>query len=555
LTPDRGLGSLSRALTAGLALTAAVVATFALGPFDAAARPDDHAPPSNSGVRFTDVATAAGVAFLHVDDVAPFGMVSSGVAWGDFDADGDEDLYLTDMDRPNRLYRNDGDGTFTDVAEAFGVTDGIGLHCASVWGDYDGDGDLDLYLGNDLRDGNRLYRNDGERFVEVAEEAGLFERSQTTAAAWGDFDSDGWLDLYVVNYAVCWDPTCGVEGARDHVYHNRGDGTFENWSDSLGITTTMGGGFQATWTDYDNDGDLDIYVVNDTRAFEYEFGRHNYLFRNDDRPGPGGWQFTEVSRQVGAGLAINGMGLGVGDLDNDSYMDFWMSNSSSSALLHNQRNGTFRNIATLTGTDYTPNFSWATSFLDVNNDGWEDLFIAAGSPYDIHPNTIFLNRGGLQFTDIGKEAGVNNAADQRSASYADYDGDGDLDLYVQTYKGYGQLFRNDTPAEASGHWLKVVLRGRGPNTSGIGARVHVLTPDGRRQTREVRVGSGLGGNDQIAPHFGLGRNPSVTAIEVEWTDGTVQKLPGQPANRTVVVEQTGEREPRGIFLPVLSNRR
>jgi hypothetical protein len=537
-------------------LFAIVPAALALGavvtslPRLAAASPPAQGPRDGigSGVRYTDVATAAGVAFVHVDDVAPFGMVSSAAAWGDYDNDGDQDLYLTDMERPNRLYRNNGNGTFTDVATEMGVDDGLGWHSAAVWGDYDGDGDLDLYLGNDKRDGNRLYRNDGSRFVDVAVQAGLFERSQTTAASWGDMDGDGFLDLYVVNYALCWEVECGQEGARDHLYRNRGDGTFENWSDSLGVTMTMGAGFQATWTDYDNDGDLDIYVANDTRQFEYDFGRHNYLFRNEGRPGPGGWDFTEVSHEAGADLAINAMGLGVGDLDNDGFMDFWMSNAGSAALLHNQRDGTFRNIATQTGTDYTPNFSWATSFLDVNNDGLEDLFIVAGQPFDIHPNTIFLNQGGLRFTDIGSEAGVGNPVDQRSSSYADYDNDGDLDIYVQTYKGVGQLFRNDTPPDSQGRWLKVRLKGLPPNTDGIGARVRVNTPDGVWQTREIRAGSGLGGNDDVRAHFGIGNHQDVMVVEVTWPSGHVQHKMCQPGNRELVIEE--QRAPDGIYMPI-----
>jgi hypothetical protein len=343
-----------------------------------------------------------------------------------------------------------------------------------------------------------------------------------------------------------------VEGARDHLYHNNGDGTFADWSNSLGYTLTMGGGFQSVWTDYNNDGWLDIYVVNDTRDFEYDFGRYNILYRNEGQAdAEGGWSFTDVSKESGAGVAMNSMGLGVGDLDNDAFMDFYISNGVNAVLLHNQRDGTFVDIGPRTGTDYRENFSWAAAFFDADNNGYEDLFLAAGDPMPDNPNALFLNMGHLQFLNVGRQAGIADPEDQRSAAYADYDNDGDIDLYVQGWSRRGRLYRNDTPVEARGNWTRVKLIGRGSNLFGIGARVRIRAEGQDWQTREIRAGSGLGGTDDVRAHFGVGTATIIRDLEVVWPDGTKQLLCALPANREVTVRKPGKHEepPQWVYLP------
>jgi hypothetical protein len=272
-------------------------------------------PPAQAPV-FKDVTAASGI-----DSSLPRASNctwAAGSAWGDADGDGDLDLFVPHPDGPAQLWINDGAGHFVDQAAARGVDDGRSVGVGAVFADYDRDGDQDLYVSN--VGPNRLYRNDGTgQFTDVAADAGVADPGASFSAAWGDYDNDGWLDLYVTDYRQC----LGRSYDPDRLYHNNGDGTFTDVTSFLPVSSTEGAGFQAGWFDFDADGDQDLYLAND--ALGELFTDRNRLWRNDGPDGHGGWTFTDVSIGSGANFDLNSMGLGMADYDRDLDLDFAVS--------------------------------------------------------------------------------------------------------------------------------------------------------------------------------------------------------------------------------------
>ncbi len=350
-----------------------------LGLIGALAQAEEHAPV------FLDVSELAGIDATHrgVWDVygEKEGYLAVGTAWGDYDGDGFLDLYVTGNLDGNVLYRNNGDGTFSrspysDMVSLPGLKSG-----GATWVDFDNDGWRDLYVVADGR--NVLFRNlEGRGFEDVTDLAGVGDAGKGKSAAWGDFDDDGFLDLYVVNWSCI--PECEPEdeaASGDRLYRNLGDGTFADVSHLLDDVARRGAGFAATFVDVDGDGSLDLFVVND--KVRTPIG--NVLWRNDG-PGCGGWCWTDVSKASGADTVMHSMGIAVGDYDNDGYVDFYVSNMMNSmVLLHNQRDGTFRGAAPEAGVAINPPgeaVGWGTAFFDFDNDGFLDLYLAAtGMPF------------------------------------------------------------------------------------------------------------------------------------------------------------------------------
>ncbi len=466
---------------------------------------------------FTDVTLAAGIT---LPDRAERTDKITGQAWGDYDQDGWLDLYLTDTEGANVLYRNNGDGTFSISPLTASISMPDALSGGAVFADYDNDSWPDLYVMNWGQ--NVLFHNDGgNNFSDVTKAAGVGDTANGQTASWGDYDQDGYLDLYVANWS-CY-PDCGrpSEGDKDRLYHNNGDGTFEDVTNLLG-GKTKGAGFTATFADYDNDGDPDIYLIND--EFLNPIG--NVLWRNDG-PGCDGWCFTIVSSEAGADTKAMAMGLATSDYDSDGDLDFYFSNAGPMTLLQNQGDGTFVNTAVSAGVELPKGIAWGSVFFDYDNDGWRDLYLAVMKMADSTPavNPLFRNNGDGTFTNLGTTSGAGDEGATTGVAYADYDQDGWVDLVIGNYDAGYRLYRNNGSATtANNHWLTLKLVGGGSvNRDAVGARVTVVDSDGRSQMQEVKSGSSLGAGNALALYFGLGQ-AEVTAVNVRWPDGTRQQL-------------------------------
>ncbi len=479
---------------------------------------------------FTHASEAAGISAKHTE-----GYQITGQAWADTDGDGWQDLYVTDSVGPNTLYRNNGDGTFTVSP----LNDQVALpeqySGGASFADYDNDGWSDLLVLG--READVLFHNEqGKGFKDVTEVAGVSDDYASKTASWGDYDNDGWLDLYVANWSCL--PRCarssGVTGQPDSLYHNNGDGTFDIVTGLLG-SETYGGGFVARWLDYDNDGDLDIYLVND----EFILPAGNKLFRNDG-PGCQGWCFTEVSKQAGADTKVMGMGVAADDWDRDGDLDLYFTNAGPMALLENQGDGTFRNKADSAGVALdSKSVAWGAVSLDFDNDSTRDLYVAtmkralAGAA-----NPLFQNDGTGKFAEIGYTSGAGDPGPSVGVATADYDNDGWVDLVVGNYdRGY-HLFHNAGLAKDN-HWLSLKLVGGGPvNRDAVGTRVIVTTADGLTQMQDVHNGSSVGGGSALELHFGLGKSKPET-VEIRWPDGTQRTLTDLKADRAYEVRYEG----------------
>ena len=527
---------------------------------------------ADTGIQFVDVTQDAGIHWKHVDGRSGqkyfMETLGSGAAFFDYDGDGDPDLYFVNgaplpgyvsQEIPtNCLYQNNGDGTFTDVTEKAGVGDtGYGHGCAV--GDYNNDGKLDLYVTN--YGTNRLYRNNGDgTFTEVAESAGVTEPRWSTSCAFADYDRDGNLDLYVVNYIVFdldENPWCGLKekGIRaycepdnfiaqsDTLYRNNGDGTFTDVTKTAGIYNTTGKGLGIVWGDYDNDGALDIYVANDSTE---------NLFYHNNRDGT----FEEVGFMVGValsedGAAENGMGTAFGDWNNDGWLDLTVTNYAlqTNTLYHNDADGFFTDATAMTKTAQLtyPYLGWATVFIDYDNDGYQDLFVANGHLHENlaeielegtygQRNLLFRNNHDNTFTEVSETLGpgMKLADVSRGATFADYDLDGDIDIVVTNSNTPPRLLRNDGGNRKN--WLQVRLTATNGSTDAIGTRVKITTGK-LTQIREVRSGDGYLSQQDLTLHFGIRDYEQVDSIEVQWQNGTKQLIGSVPANQVLSLEE------------------
>jgi hypothetical protein len=507
-----------------------------------------------AGPTFADATTAAGIRFRH--ESGAFGKkylpetMGSGVAFVDLDGDEKPDLLFVNSKRwPGRagarslpaFYRNNGNGTFTDATRGSGLDVemyGLGVTAA----DYDNDGRVDVYLTG--LGGNRLFRNVGPgRFADVTARAGVAGGGFATSAAFFDFDKDGRLDLFVCNY-VDWtvekDLFCTLDGTRKSyctpesykgqspaLYRNRGDGTFEDMTAKAGLRDPSSKALGVAVLDYDDDGWSDLFVANDTQP--------NKLYRNK-RDGT----FTDVGMSTGvafseAGVARAGMGVDAADYDDSGRPSLIVGNFSNEmmALYHNEGTGLFIDEAPATTIGKTTLLSLTFScfFFDYDLDGRPDIFAANGHVSDdieavqskvryAQPPHLFRNVGGKRFEIADATAGADFARPMvaRGAAYADYDGDGDLDVAVTANNGPARLFRND--GGNRNHYLRVRTVGTASNRDGIGARVTV-TAGGRRQWAVVKTGSSYCSQSELPLTFGLGATAARPRVEVRWPSGRV----------------------------------
>jgi hypothetical protein len=522
-------------------------------------------PPPPPIVQFTDAATAVGLDFRHFSGatgryyyVETYG---SGAAWLDADNDGWLDAYLVNgapLQSPapsppptSRLFRNSG-GTFTDITTAARAgSTGYGMGCSAA--DYDNDGDQDLYIANFGAD--VLLQNQGQGvFADATARAHLGDPGWSSSCGFLDYDHDGDLDLFVtryVEYSLATDVPCAEGSIRsycdpstytpttDLLYRNDGDGTFTEVSAAMGITAT-GRGLGVAFTDYDDDGDTDIYVAND--------GTANLLYRND------GAVFNEVGLQAGVwynanGRAQAGMGVDAADVDGDARPDLVVGNFAmeTTTLFHNLGQGQFEDITDRCGLGaptYMP-LTFGLRFLDYDNDGDLDLFAANGHVLDnaevvspghtyAQPNQLLANQGNGQLVDVSAQLGPDFRRPNvgRSAATADYDNDGDVDLLVNQVGGPARLLRNHGGNRQ--HWLLLHLQG-GTQRDALGARVTV-TAAGRRQVRERQSGASYQSSHDPRLHFGLGA-ATQAEVEIRWPGGYVQQLGTVAADQILTVKE------------------
>ncbi|MCS6860350.1 MAG: CRTAC1 family protein [Abditibacteriales bacterium] len=457
------------------------------------------------------------------------------------------------------LYRNNRDGTFTDVTRGSGLeVEMYAMGCAV--GDYDNDGRDDVYITCVLGP-SRLFRNEGNgKFREVTQQAGVDNKGRWgSSCAWVDYDRDGWLDLFIGNYvryrSFADDKYCSLlpgrksyctpqafEGEPCTLYRNNRDGTFTDVSRSSGIADAIGKALGVALLDYDGDGWMDIAVANDEMP--------NFLFHNL-RNG----QFEEVGFEMGvavgeAGNLKAGMGIDATDVTGDGTPSILISNFSHEGLsFFRLEDGMFLEVASAVGFR-EPSLlllGFGLFFFDFDNDGWKDAFVANGHVNDdIHllysnvtygqRNLLFRNRGQGRFEDFSAQAGApfREQRVSRGAAGGDYDNDGDVDILITNNNDEAQLWRNDAPRR---NWLQVELRGgKGSNRNGIGAKVRIGV-GGMVQTDWVRSGSSYCSQSMLRLHFGLGDAPRVDWIEVTWTNGRKQRLTNVRVNQRLTIEE------------------
>ncbi len=500
-------------------------------------------------ILFQDVSEQAGITATHraiwnENAPGPYkdGYLAAGTAWADYDNDGWVDLFVTGNLDPNVLYRNLGDGSFavSEFSELLSRPDTPSG--GAVWADYDNDGWRDLYLLN--LGANRLYRNlAGAGFADVTTAAGVGDIGKGTTAAWGDYDEDGNLDLYVANWSCI--PECepsDFSRSRDALYHNNGDGTFTDVSGLLAFEQLLGAGFSVSWVDYDDDRDLDLYVVNDKAVNALG----NVLWRNDGA-GCHGWCFTDVSARSGADTVVHGMGLASGDYDNDGDLDFYFSNMvRSMILLENLGDGNFRDSSERAGVDYYTGeaVGWGTAFFDYDNDGWLDLYLAATGISPIYgkagmhypyPDMLYHNERNGGFSAIDQTLFSDGIHPTMGFSTADYDRDGRIDFALTRWDEGHRLFKNNAQTGEQHNWIAFELRGGdGIDADALGTRIQVVTDDGLSQMRELKSGSSLGAGNELTLHFGLG-DAKIERVIVSWLNGDYHEYTRLPLNQRCLI--------------------
>ena len=446
------------------------------------------------------------------------GGTGRGVAWGDYDGDGDQDLYLVNSSQPNRLYPNSGTALGSDIGVPAGVANN-GLGFGVAWADYNNDGKLDLYL---VRSGqaNRLYRNNGSGlFSEVGAAAGVANSGAGRSAAWGDYNRDGLVDLYVVNDGV------------STLYRNNGNGTFTDVGSSTSIAHS-GHAQGAAWGDYDNDGDLDLYLVIGRGGLGLS-SAPDLLYRNN-----GNGTFTEVSGLAGIDEGGDGRGVAWGDYDNDGDLDLYVSNSdetigvvnSPNWLYRNNGNSTFTEVGNTAGVRDTDGDGRSVAWADYDNDGDLDLYLANDGA-----DRLYRNNGGGSFTSVAATVGTTDNSNSVGAAWGDYDGDGYVDLYVANDDAAPNRLYHNTGSGA--RWLTVTLAGSVSNRTGIGARVTAFAGS-NRQRRDVDGGSGYLSQPSLPVEFGFGITTTVDSLVINWPSGVRQTVTSVSTNQRITVSES-----------------
>ncbi len=540
--------------------------------------------PGVAAIQFENVIEQSKIKFKLKNSVSPqhytFETMTGGVAVFDYNNDGLLDIFFTngaaipslektDASYSNRLFRNNGDGTFTDVTEKAGLK-GMGYSMGVAAGDYDNDGFVDLYVVGFNR--NQLFHNNGDgTFTDVTEKAGVggfvpkLGKAWSVAAGWFDYNNDGLLDLFVVNYlnySIKTATLCGYKGlpaycapldflgTPDILYRNNGDGTFTDVSEQSHISQYIGKGMGLSFADYDNDGFTDIFVSNDT--FE------NFLLHNN-----GDGTFTNVAALSGVaynayGKAIAGMGTDFRDIDNDGRPDIFESAmfGESFPLYKNLGDGQFEDVSGSAGLSglTTRSTGWGVGVFDFDNDGNKDLFTAnadildnamdlAHRPYPL-PNRVFRNKGDMAFEDVSAHAGAafSVPAAHRSAAFGDLNNDGKIDVVVTVLNGAPEIWMNRSGARNGrnqNHWIILKLVGVKSNRDGLGTKVKITTTLGT-QYNQATTAVGYNSSSDKRVHFGLSSAGVVDSIELMWPSGIKQVVKNVKADQILTVTESGQ---------------
>jgi hypothetical protein len=532
--------------------------------------------PPAAAIEFENIIKSSQINFILRNSVSPqrytIETMTGGVALFDYNNDGLLDIFLTngasipslDKSDPsfwNRLYRNNGDGTFTDVTESAGLK-GKCYSMGAAAADYDNDGYTDLYVAG--YNCNQLFHNNGDgTFTDVTDKAGVggiipkLGKAWSVAAGWFDYNNDGLLDLFVVNYlnydiksahlcvqeglpAYC--PPFDFLGTPNILYRNNGDGTFTDVSQQSHISDFVGKGMGLSFADYDGDGFTDIFVTNDT--FQ------NYLLHNN-----GDGTFSEVGLQAGVaynafGDAVAGMGTDFRDLDNDGKPDIFETAMFGEGfpIYLNLSDGQFQDVTGASGmTAATSRLTaWGAGVYDFDNDGYKDLFTAnsdildnsmqlAHRPYAL-PNGLFRNKGNLTFEDLSLKAGPTFSipAPHRGAAFGDLNNDGKIDIVVTVLNGLPEIMMNRTKNQ--NHWIIFNLVGVKSNRDGLGAKIKITTALGS-QYNEATTALGYNSSSDKRVHFGLGSASVIDKIEIAWPSGMRQILTNVKSDQILTVRE------------------
>ena len=520
---------------------------------------------------FTNIAPRSKFSYVTNNDLSPrkyfVQPIAGGVAIFDFDNDGKMDIFFTNGAKLpelkktgpsfyNCLLRNRGDGTFEDVTKKAGLAgENLGYNTGVAVGDYDNDGYEDLFIASAGR--NTLYHNNGNgTFTDVTEKSGIGGKPAGTlsiGAAWFDYDNDGLLDLVVSNYTL-WTPqtdkrcsAAGVEYYCDprlfyqavphRLYHNLGNGKFEDVTEKSGFGAAPGKGMGISIADFNDDGWQDVFIANDTEA--------NSLFINK-----GNGTFEDQALQLGVAYdetakAVSSMGSDAKDYNNDGKVDIFYNNLMGQIWALFQNSGDFfRYVSPQSSVKQfsVPFSGWSAGFIDYDNDGWKDLYSANGDVDNIKPgsrqhDTMFRNIDGKQFEDVSGEMDKDflRPGYQRGAAFGDLNNDGFEDIVVTSLNQAPRILMNS--ADNGNHWLVLELIGRRSNRDAIGAKVKLTTASGRVLYNHVSVSVGFISSSDKRVHFGLGAEKQISSIEIRWPRGAVQQLTNVAADRFVKVEE------------------
>jgi hypothetical protein len=536
---------------------------------------------ANSTISFENQIERSGMSFVlnngHTPEKYQIETMTGGVAALDYNNDGFLDIYFTngahlpDMAKSspkffNRLYRNKGDGTFTDATEAAGVS-GNGYANGVACGDYDNDGFVDMYVAGVNH--NQLFHNNGNgTFTDFTAKAGLlgyhskYGKTYAITAGWFDYDRDGYLDLILINYvnwslataspcsakglkAYCSPDT--YEGLPNQLFRNNRDGTFTDVSEVSRIGKHVGKGMGVAFADHEGDGFIDIFVANDTFR--------NFLFRNN---GDGTFSETGVFTGVAYnedGRSVAGMGADFRDIDNDSRPDIFETAKYADVFpLYRNQGEQFADVSKPAGLAVTTSrlTGWGNGIFDFDNDGWKDLFTANGAILDnapeidhlpyLLPNLVLRNNRNGTFSNVSLQAGASFMAPaaHRGAAFGDFDNDGRIDAVTTSLNAAPQLWMNRSVND--NHWLLIRLVGTTSNRDSLGARIKITTPSGASQFNHATTAVGYNASSDKRVHFGLGAESEVKMIEIVWPSGAIQTLSKVRADQIITIRESLEQK-------------